>query len=159
MEGSEDAAEEEETGSERRKQEGRGGNRREEEETGGKRKKEEGRVGNRNKQEKTGGSKKKQEERGGVHVRDDLFNDRGDGSSSGDRWGGVTGWMDASVHCKLLEQGSIWVHENLSPLHEYLIHISCVHVRQTETEKGRIFPPLSLVITKTHKAYFVAFES
>lgn len=73
--------------------------------------------------------------------------------------GGVTGWMDASVHCKLLEQGSIWVHENLSPLHEYLIHISCVHVRQTETEKGRIFPPLSLVITKTHKAYFVAFES
>lgn len=92
-------------------------------------------------------------------VRDDLFNDRGDGSSSGDRWGGVTGWMDASVHCKLLEQGSIWVHENLSPLHEYLIHISCVHVRQTETEKGRIFSPLSLVITKTHKAYFVAFES
>lgn len=57
--------------------------------------------------------------------------------------GGVTGWMDASVHCKLLEQGSIWVHENLSPLHEYLIHISCVHVRQTERQRKEGYFPLS----------------
>lgn len=56
------------------------------------------------------------------------------------------------------------MYENLSLLHEYLIHISCVREREREREKkdeerGRkaIFLSLSLVIAKLTRLYFVAF--